>query len=451
MILEKTYSKEWFESKSHELAKGDAKLLEKAVMALTLLEHLVLNKVDFIFKGGTALILLLPEPRRFSIDIDIIEKGKPKDFATTFDNIVKNSPFIRWKSDNERKTVPKAPVEHYKFFYKSVVDASFGEEPILLDILYEKHSYHELKHMPIQNKWLVTGSPVISAEVPSIESILGDKLTAFAPNTTGILYTKDKPAEIIKQLYDIGHLFDEAKNIEAVTKTFHAIAKNEIGYRELKVNSDDVLQDLFDTCVIISERDEKSKEFLHLQTGIKNLFNFIFIEKFRIESAIVCASKAAYISVMVRNNVKNAPERFNGPEEIKDWSITDKRYQKFDAFKRINPEAFFYWFKAIELSTKAVTPIVISASENDKGHDNLTTLTFIINGKEVVIDNVNIHEPLRAAVERALAKSGSSGRPIGDWIVRWNNNNLDISKKVAEFRFTKDAKIFLDLKSGEGG
>ena len=51
MILEKTYNKDWFEAKSKELVKGDAKLLEKAVMALTLLEQLVLNKVDFVFKG----------------------------------------------------------------------------------------------------------------------------------------------------------------------------------------------------------------------------------------------------------------------------------------------------------------------------------------------------------------------------------------------------------------
>jgi predicted nucleotidyltransferase component of viral defense system len=349
MILERTYSKEWFELKSKELVKGDAKLLEKAVMALTLLEQLVLNKVDFVFKGGTALILLLPEPRRFSIDIDIIEKGKPKDFAATFDKIVKDSPFIKWKSDNERKSRTKAPVEHYKFYYKSVIDNNYGEEPILLDILYDKHFYSELKTLPIQNKWLVTGSPVISTEVPSVESILGDKLTAFAPNTTGILYAKDKPAEIIKQLYDIGHLFDETKNIDVVTKTFHAVAKSEIGYRELKINSDDVLQDILDTAVILSERNEKSKEYLHLQTGVRNLFNFIFIEKFRIESAIVCAAKAAYISQLVKQGAKTIPHRFKEPGEIKDWSISNKQYQKFDLFKRINPEAFFYWHKTIEL------------------------------------------------------------------------------------------------------
>jgi predicted nucleotidyltransferase component of viral defense system len=349
MILEETYTKEWFESKSKELVKGDSKLLEKAVMALTLLEQLVLNKVDFVFKGGTALVLLLKEPRRFSIDIDIIEKGKPKDFASVFDKITENSPFTKWKPDNERKSRTKAPVEHYKFYYKSVVDANYGEEPILLDILYDRHFYSEIKKLPIKNKWLVTGNPINYTEVPSVESILGDKLTAFAPNTTGILYSKGKPAEIIKQLYDIGHLFDEAKNIEAVRKTFYPVAKSEIGYRDLKISPNNVLDDIFETCVILSERDEKRKEFAHLQLGVKNIFNFIFIEKFRIESAIICASKAAYLSLLVKGDSKEIPARFSSPLEIKDWSISSKRHQKFDVFKRTNPEAFFYWYQATAL------------------------------------------------------------------------------------------------------
>ena len=45
-----------------------------------------------------------------------------------------------------------------------------------------------------------------------LDDILGDKLTAFAPNTTGIPYEKSglsRAMEIIKQLYDIGNLFEQ--------------------------------------------------------------------------------------------------------------------------------------------------------------------------------------------------------------------------------------------------
>ncbi len=47
--------------------------------------------------------------------------------------------------------------------------------------------------------------------VPGKADMLGDKLTAFAPNTTGIRHfkgDKDCSMEIIKQLFDIASLFD---------------------------------------------------------------------------------------------------------------------------------------------------------------------------------------------------------------------------------------------------
>jgi predicted nucleotidyltransferase component of viral defense system len=45
---------------------------KKMIMALTLLENLRNSGLDFVFKGGTSLILLFKTPRRFSIDIDIL-------------------------------------------------------------------------------------------------------------------------------------------------------------------------------------------------------------------------------------------------------------------------------------------------------------------------------------------------------------------------------------------
>ena len=54
----------------------DPILIEKMIMALTLVEELKLNGLDFIFKGGTSLLLLLGTPQRFSIDIDILVADK---------------------------------------------------------------------------------------------------------------------------------------------------------------------------------------------------------------------------------------------------------------------------------------------------------------------------------------------------------------------------------------
>jgi len=54
----------------------DPILIEKMIMALTLVEELQLSGLDFIFKGGTSLLLLLGTPQRFSIDIDILVPQK---------------------------------------------------------------------------------------------------------------------------------------------------------------------------------------------------------------------------------------------------------------------------------------------------------------------------------------------------------------------------------------
>ena len=74
----------------------------------------------------------------------------------------------------------------------------------------------------------------VFVRVPSVEDILGDKLTAFAPHTTGIPYYKgEKPAflEVIKQMYDIATLADQIKDFSLVRETFMKFVKVELGYR----------------------------------------------------------------------------------------------------------------------------------------------------------------------------------------------------------------------------
>ena len=46
--------------------------MEKTIGALYLIESLANENIDFIFKGGTSLVLLLKAIKRFSVDVDII-------------------------------------------------------------------------------------------------------------------------------------------------------------------------------------------------------------------------------------------------------------------------------------------------------------------------------------------------------------------------------------------
>ncbi|MDC7217638.1 MAG: nucleotidyl transferase AbiEii/AbiGii toxin family protein [Spirochaetales bacterium] len=241
MIDKKSHTIEWITELRGKLGKRiDPKLIEKVIYALTFLEQLRLNGLEFVFKGGTALLLATENPRRFSIDIDIITREPESKIRGIIEKISGLDMFIRWEDDNDRKSTPGAPVGHFKIFYKSTVDGH--EEPVLLDLLYAPAPYPQTREYPVKHNWLATSGEDTKVVLPTFEAILGDKLTAFAPKTTGILYTKNRPVEIIKQLYDIAFLFDRITDLEVTRKSYSKVVQEEIGYRNLGINMDDVLK-----------------------------------------------------------------------------------------------------------------------------------------------------------------------------------------------------------------
>lgn len=345
MIHTKSHTIEWITNVRNTLGKRiDPKLIEKVIYALTLLEQLQLHNLNFVFKGGTALLLATETPKRFSIDIDIITEESEDKIKEVIEMVTQLEMFIRWEEDNDRKHTPDAPLGHFKVFYKSVVDGH--EEPILLDLLYTPNPYPETREYLINHSWLATSGENTMVVLPTFEAILGDKLTAFAPKTTGILYSKNRPVEIIKQLYDIGFLFDQLTNLNVVKESYARVVREEIGYRKLHIDVDEVLKDTWNACYTLAERDMKSDEFKHLQLGIKNFTNFI-IDRFSIEEAITASSKVAYLTSLL-NKENQEVERFKNPLEIKDWLIEDPTYNKLNKLKKTNPEAFFYWYKSLK-------------------------------------------------------------------------------------------------------
>lgn len=76
MISKETLSLEWLQKISKQNRNTDKILIEKTIRALFLLEGLSETKLSYIFRGGTAVMLLLKSNKRFSIDIDIIISKK---------------------------------------------------------------------------------------------------------------------------------------------------------------------------------------------------------------------------------------------------------------------------------------------------------------------------------------------------------------------------------------
>ena len=292
--------------------------------------------------------------KRLSIDIDIIIPKKDNSLQEKLESSVTPKGFTRVEL-HERKKGSAIEKVHYKFFYTPVYDSGRKEDNILLDILYEAVQYQNIEAIDIDSTFVIQDGAPLKTSVPSFEDLLGDKLTAFAPETTGIPYEKggqSKTMEIIKQLYDIGNIFDNVDDLAAISTTFEKFALTELSYREMAENTQLVLDDIFQAALTISTRGKEGKaNFKALQQGISQVKAFIFSESYHIEKAIVHAAKAAYLSKLIQHR-ETSFEKFTTPLAIKDWIIEQPFSTRLNKLKKSNPEAFFYWYRVYELENK---------------------------------------------------------------------------------------------------
>jgi hypothetical protein len=319
----------------------DPILIEKMILALTLLENLRAGGIDFIFKGGTSLLLILGTPRRFSIDLDIVMETA-QGLEQAIQHVIRQGVFHRVEEDERSSVVPK---RHYKFFFQSVIQGK--ESSILLDILFEGNPYPACQTVALQSDLLVTEGTPTQITCPFPECLLGDKLTAFAPHTTGILYGKDKELEISKQLYDLGLLFDAVHDMRLVADAFHTIADQELAYRGLHhLSTANVLADSFATACLIGMRGYGSpEEYAELLDGIKKMAGFVYSEHFTLDSAILCAAKVAYLTVLIENQQPTIA-RFDHTMNLADLVIHNLAYNRLNKVKKTSPEAFYYFYQA---------------------------------------------------------------------------------------------------------
>jgi len=354
MINQALITTDWINEVSKENRKADKILIEKVIRALLLLEGLAKQKLNFVFKGGTALMLLLNSTKRLSIDIDIILPESPGNLDEILDAAAKEQGFLR-KEFRNRIAQSNIKKTHYKFFYIPIHKSNSDEENVLLDILFEDINYGKVIQIPVQSLFVPIEAKPLLVNVPCLEDILGDKLTAFAPNTTGIPYFKKEDSmsmEIIKQLYDIGNLLDVVEDVGIIKSTFYKFAAQELVYRnQIDTKEGDVLEDIYQTSLCIVTRGSDGKgDFNQLLEGIQRVSRFIFSESYHLDKAITSASKAAYLSTLIKFDSKSV-EKFKDPMQIKDWSISTPMNTRLNRLKKSNPEAFFYWYQIYKIST----------------------------------------------------------------------------------------------------
>jgi hypothetical protein len=359
MIKSHCFQKEWIDRFRAQPAydRINPPLVEKMIYAFSLLQHLQHRNLAFTFKGGTSLVLLLDRANRFSIDLDIITTASREEIERHLDGIATDSVFTRWQLDARRSYQAGVPKAHYKLEYNSAYHQSAY---VLLDILFEQTHYPVIHLLPVTCRWFET-EQIITVKVPSVESITGDKLTAFAPNTTGIPYGKSKELEIIKQLFDLGALFNQIHQVETTAASFLAFARQEIAYRSLGILPTDVLWDTIHTCRIISFRDGNKKEpdrshYAELRRGIQQVDGHLVTGHFRIDEAVTASAKVAYLCIRLLVKDYTDLPRFEG-QEISPSVIANPHWNALNKLKKLpDRSAFLYWHAGLQLLGLAEAP-----------------------------------------------------------------------------------------------
>ena len=355
MINHNCTSLEWITKVSALHNNADKILVEKVIRALMLLEGLAVSGLDFCFKGGTATMLLLEKPRRMSIDIDIIVPDANADIPATLDKVCAQQGFTGWEAV-ERQNKGLIHKTHYKLHFLSNVSRA-REQFILLDVLHEQVGYSKTIQKPLTSSFIENEDAAVLVTMPNINSITGDKLTAFSPNTIGIPYSKgghDRGMEIIKQLYDLSCLYEQVDDISIVREVFERFCAVESKYREHGFSPEAVLEDAQINALSICFRkayDERC-QYEVLSKGAKQVNGFIFSERFSNEKAMVHAAKVAYLVELVKQGI-NQKVLFDPAIDMRNWQISLPSDTRINKVKKSSPEGFFYLYHMVQLQEKA--------------------------------------------------------------------------------------------------
>lgn len=248
----------------------------------------------------------------------------------------------------ERKSRTGVPKSHAEYRYAVTYPSGRPTDKILLDVLYEDIKYNELVPLPIKSPLLKQEGEPIMVQCPSLKDMLGDKLTAFAPHTTGIPFFKEEDEffmEIMKQLYDVSSILDRVDDLSEVRKTYSQLVPIELGYRKLyQLTEADVLKDTYDCAMNICYRGAMDKaEYGYYAKGARSVNSFIIPENYNADIAIRDAAKMAYLVRLIQTDidlVKHYKPEMD--EELVGALIQNKQLNKLNGIKKISMEAFFY-------------------------------------------------------------------------------------------------------------
>ncbi len=350
MLQPRCFTAQWLKQQAEAIGSRNPVMLEQAIVALQLLGHLAESGLPIQFKGGTSLLLRLNPIRRLSNDVDILTQAKPEELVAVLEQVSKLAPLTGQEHDAQRdKELP--PKKHFRFHYPSVIEPK--TDHVLLDVLFEPEVAPNCEPVIIVTPF-ITPEREVRVAVPTVNSLLGDKLTAFAPRTIGILYDPKRKTDIVKQLFDVGVLFDAATDLNVAAEVYAATHARQLVYRNKTFTITDTLNDSIEAGLLYSQLElrggTKTEHGLFLQDGVTGLQNHLVNQPFRRDEARIAAAKAACVAAWIQRrpaNVTIQQLRFQSEHiaELRDLQI-QAPWTPLTRLKGGNPEAFHYWYHA---------------------------------------------------------------------------------------------------------
>lgn len=196
--------RKFFEREHFEAHKGQAPayLSELVVHCLELVAQLSAKKLDFRFKGGNSQLVLLEAPRRLSIDVDIVTTVGKEPLTKLVEQIVHDCDAFTRLETRAPKTKPWLPMISFKLFFNSHYQKP-EDAYVMLDAVLEAPPYGGVRKQVKCGELYESNEAV---ELPSVSGLIADKMLCISPATCGIPLGKNKEAQRLKHVFDIGTL-----------------------------------------------------------------------------------------------------------------------------------------------------------------------------------------------------------------------------------------------------
>lgn len=361
ILTPKCYTRDWLVEQVERTRTQDV-VLEKCIHALTLVAALSEKGLEFVFKGGTSLMLHLSPVRRLSIDVDIASLEPLERVIEILSGICDGRPFKAW-SHQDWRDGENPPTKYFKLTYDSALRPG-EEDSVQLDVLVT-----EFPHAEIEAKVVIADfvelERAVMVRVPSVNSLLGDKLTAFAPTTIGVLFqpyskktgepTEPRPIRVMKQLFDVGELFAAASDLHSIAGSYRQHFEVQNTFRGGKFTIEAALEDTLSAAYSLSQIDLKPQ----IDDGNRALFRnavdalntHLIGPKLSLHGgAKTAAARAALLASHIKsgNTGKSLAEMRVIPDDVgylKSLRI-DGRWKKLHTLRKTNIEAFYLWHLA---------------------------------------------------------------------------------------------------------